>query len=196
MSDSDWIVTRSGIEFDLLNPTPAMVRIEDIAHALGNLCRFNGHTSAFYSVAQHSVIVAGAVPPDERLEALLHDASEAYIGDMVRPLKRRDHFYQETEKRIMAVIAEKFGLKPMSPRIKWADERALATERRDLIAPTTRPWGTLEDSATPFDQVIKPYPPDLAIAYFLEAYGLIKASCFLEANGLIAAIDAIQEATQ
>lgn len=82
-----WILTQSGQQFDLLRPTASMIKPVDIAHALSRLCRFNGHTRAHYSVAQHSLIVASLVPVEHQLVALLHDAPEAYIGDMTRPLK-------------------------------------------------------------------------------------------------------------
>ena len=80
-----WILTWSGKRFDLFEPTPEMIDPRDIAQALGTIARFNGHTKEHYTVAQHSVIVANLVPPEHQLAALLHDATEAYIGDMVRP---------------------------------------------------------------------------------------------------------------
>ena len=67
-----WILTQSGQQFDLLRPTAAMIKPVDIAHALSRLCRFNGHTRAHYSVAQHSLIVASLVPAEQQLAALLH----------------------------------------------------------------------------------------------------------------------------
>jgi len=77
----------SGGTFDILNPRAEDVRIEDIAHALSQQCRFTGHTKTFYSVAQHSVLASTLVAAPDELWALLHDASEAYMGDMNRPLK-------------------------------------------------------------------------------------------------------------
>ncbi len=85
MSDvrrGDWIQVRSGRKFHPLDPRPEDVDINDIAHALSNLCRFTGHCTDFYSVAQHSVIASQIVPPASALAALLHDASEAYMGDI------------------------------------------------------------------------------------------------------------------
>ncbi|MEM4379972.1 MAG: hypothetical protein QXL01_04720, partial [Thermoplasmatales archaeon] len=81
-----WIETYSGKKFDYL--AQSELDIEDIAHALSNLCRFNGHTRVFYSVAEHSVNVSSMVPPELKIAALLHDAAEAYIGDVPSPLKQ------------------------------------------------------------------------------------------------------------
>ncbi|WP_407605347.1 NAD(P)-binding domain-containing protein, partial [Pseudomonas aeruginosa] len=87
MITTDYVSTFSGNRFYPLRPHIDKVAIEDIAHGLAYQCRFNGQTQVFYSIAQHSLIVASLVPPPLRLAALLHDAAEAYLGDMVKPLK-------------------------------------------------------------------------------------------------------------
>lgn len=139
------IQTFSGIYFNLLNPCPEDVRIDDIAHALANLCRFGGHTRRFYSVAQHSLLVAELVPPGLAFQALLHDAAEAYCGDMVSPLKMCVPGYVTIQKRIEAAIAERFNIPAELPdEIKRADLVALATERRDLMPWCERPWQCLD----------------------------------------------------
>lgn len=139
------IQTHSGIYFDLLNPSPEDVRIEDIAHALSNLCRFGGHTRTFYSVAQHSCLVAALVPDPLKLHALLHDAAEAYCGDMVSPLKMCIPGFSTIEKRIQAAICERFNLPLELPsEIKRADLVALATERRDLMPDCPHKWDCLD----------------------------------------------------
>lgn len=125
-----WILTQSGQQFDLLRPTASMIKPVDIAHALSRLCRFNGHTRAHYSVAQHSLIVASLVPPEHQLVALLHGATEAYIGDMTRPLKAVMPEYQYVENQIWLAVCERFDLPSC---VKQADMVALATERRDLM---------------------------------------------------------------
>ena len=107
------IETYSGKWFDILNPQPEMIDIESIAHATSMVCRFSGHTRHHYSVAQHSWLGSYLVPRENALEFLLHDASEAYIGDMSRPLKHcteAGKHYREVEARITAVIREVFGL--------------------------------------------------------------------------------------
>ena len=101
--------TATGAEIHLLHPKPEMFIIEDIAGTLSKICRFGGHVSAFYSVAQHSVIMAAMAPQAIKKEALFHDASEAYLGDVIKPLKvilgRR---YENLEKAFTAAISKKF----------------------------------------------------------------------------------------
>ncbi len=93
----DYIATYTGKQFYPLDPRPEDVCLEDIAHSLSNLCRFTGHTDTdrFYSVAQHSVICSTIVAPEAALLALLHDAAEAYLGDISRPLKRDLYVFTE-----------------------------------------------------------------------------------------------------
>jgi len=139
------IQTQSGIYFNLLNPRPEDVRIEDIAHALANLCRFGGHTRRFYSVAQHSLLVSELAPPALAFQALLHDAAEAYCGDVISPLKMCVPGYVTIQKRIEAAIAERFNIPAELPaEIKRADLVALATERRDLMPWCEQPWQCLD----------------------------------------------------
>lgn len=171
-----WILTASGVRFELFWPMPDMVLIEDIAHALANVCRFGGHTRKFYSVAQHSILVSYHVPPEDALTALLHDATEAYIGDMVRPLKREMHAYKQVEDRLWSAIRGRFGLGDITPAIKEADERALQTERRDLMVPSAHAWVNDEQRAVPFDAPIIPMSPDEAKAAFLERFTELMAA--------------------
>ncbi len=136
-----WIQTYTGKKFDLLNPSPEMINIRDIAHALSQICRFGGHTQSFYSVAQHSLIVSECVQPWDALWALLHDGCEAYCQDLCRPLKNMLPVYGHIERRIQMVVATRFGLIGRDPneflrtreRVQFWDDTALATEARDLM---------------------------------------------------------------
>lgn len=161
------IETFSGGMIDPLNPTPGAICIEDIAHALSNVCRFTGHTKRFYSVAQHSIIVASILPAPLKLWGLLHDASEAYIADVARPVKRRMPEYIANEKRLMQCICAKFDLEwPTPNEVDEADLRALATERRDLMPGNEPPWVPLD--VEPLENEIVPWPACIAELRFLE----------------------------
>src|SRR5579885_2784587 len=87
MRHGDWIQTYCGVAFYPLDPRPEEILIEDIAHALSMLCRFTGHVKRFYSVAQHCVYVSHRCDPKDALWGLLHDAAEAYLNDISRPVK-------------------------------------------------------------------------------------------------------------
>lgn len=135
-----YLITHTGRRFDLRMPRASEVDIEDIAHSLAHLCRFNGHTRDFYSVAQHSFFVSGVVPPEHALVGLLHDATEAYVGDLISPIKRMVPRYQRLEAEVWTAIAARFGLSLALPReVAEADELLLATEIRDLLTPCIAP---------------------------------------------------------
>lgn len=141
-----WIVTRSGKEFDLLDPQPDMIEIQDIAHSLSRIERFNGHTigNKTVNVALHSLMVAYDVHPGLRMSGLLHDAHEAYIGDISTPVKKMlGHELKNMEYRIQAAIAEKFNydMELGAYEIKKSDIRVLRYERDNFMKPGVRPWG-------------------------------------------------------
>lgn len=153
----DWMQTFSGGQFWPLDPRPSDIHLVDIANALARICRFGGHvTVPHYSVAQHSVLVVSIVdrqrsvtPSALRRAALLHDAAEAYVGDVIRPLKHGGGPFDTdemkmAEKRIEWAIGERFGvdLVNLPQSVKDADNIALATERRDVMAPGPY-WGGL-----------------------------------------------------
>jgi uncharacterized protein len=142
----DWMQTFTGRAFWPLDPQPADIDIKDIAHALSMLCRYGGHTSKFYSVAEHCVLMSRAVEPENALWALLHDATEAYMGDMVRPLKRSMPMYAKAENDLMLVICVRFGLPWGCPtKVKEADNRILVNERTALMTAPPLPWAEVED---------------------------------------------------
>jgi hypothetical protein len=165
---SPTILTRCGISFNLVEPTPEMIEIGDIAHALANLCRFTGHTKSFYSVAEHCVRASREVPAAFALEALLHDATEAYLGDVSSPLKALLPDYQAIEHRLDAVIRQRFGLPAkMSPEVKRADLAMLATERTCLMPSTAEVWTQLQD-ITPAPLIDYTWTPREARQQFLS----------------------------
>lgn len=153
-----WLQTYSGMKFTPLNPKVEQIDIIDIAHALSHLCRFGGHIRSFYSVAEHSVRCCWETSPEFRLAALLHDASEAYLVDVPRPIKRYLGNYVELEAQIQRVVGEKFGIDPelfSHPEIKRVDNLLLVTEARDLLGVNARTeWGydfdPLPISITPY----------------------------------------------
>lgn len=170
----DWIQTYTGLVMYPLDARPAEICIEDIAHALSNLCRFTGHCRTFYSVAEHSVRVSHIVPEVDALWGLLHDATEAYLADMSRPMKRYAEFgipYRAAEERLMAVIAARFGLKGSMPEsVKRADTVLLMTEKRDLMYGCNKPW---EDTAEPLAETIVANDSTEAELWFLEQFAIL-----------------------
>jgi hypothetical protein len=152
------ILTHTGKRFDLFEPDADMIDPRDISHSLAHLCRFNGHTREFYSVAQHSCIVADLVPEEHKLAALLHDATEAYLGDMTRPLKQWMHAYQDFEDRTWRRVCERFDIPSELPAcVQQADLIALATERRDLMPTDPAIWDCLI-GIEPMAESIRPWP--------------------------------------
>lgn len=158
-----------GNRFYPMTPKIEDFNIEDIAHALFNVCRFNGHCKEFYSVAQHSIYVSNC-SPNNRLYGLIHDASEAYIGDMTTAIKKSGLIpaYMNLEEVIMGLICNKFGLKSEMPEeVKIADRRVLYTEARDLFDPTTLSWIVREEM---YSWKVRPLSPKAAKKAFLETY--------------------------
>lgn len=154
VADARWIPTVTGKQFNLLEPRADQVCLFDIGLALARIPRFGGHTRQPYSVAQHSVHVSRLVPQPLALAGLLHDASEAYVQDLVRPLKQLLPGYKAIEARIQAAIGERFGIETFDlPEIKLADERAVATEIRDLLIGPANEWRPLP---APDPRTIKP----------------------------------------
>lgn len=174
MMTTDYVSTFSGNRFYPLRPHIDRVAIEDIAHGLAYQCRFNGQTREFYSIAQHSLIVASLVPPPLRLAALLHDAAEAYLGDMVKPLKVLLPEFAALEDQVTAIIAATFGIDftDYAP-IKHADLIALATEKRDLMPHSAERWAYL-DGITPLASIIKAMGPQEAKQCFLDEFALLR----------------------
>jgi len=202
LGKNEWFITYTGRQVWVLHPKQEDIELRDIGHALGHICRFGGHTRDFYSVAQHSYHVqqiiaqrfsrevvaqiqeAGTkIGPDpfpwrvatkkELRTALMHDSTEAYLGDVIRPLKVCLPIYRYIESIWWDVIRTRWGLCERIPTlIKYADEIAFLTERRDLIHPhhAARPWK--EDSHSrvqPDARRIIPLEPKQAESVFMSA---------------------------
>lgn len=170
-----WICTAHGRRFWPLDPRPEEVDIVEIAHALANLCRFAGHCRSFYSVAQHSVLCQELAKCrewslDVQKAALLHDAAEAYVVDLPRPLKLKLPDYVRIEERVQAVIREALHVPwdaEIAKQVKELDNIALATEKRDLMSKDSPPWGELPE---PDIAVIQPQAPDVAGLIFRRRF--------------------------
>lgn len=183
-----YITTFSGAQFMLASPMPEMVQLEDIAHALSMICHFGGHTAQFFSVAQHSVLVAKAA----RIRgfdrefckwALMHDAPEAYLGDVTRPLKVLLPYYRTLEEGVMEAIAQKFGLVTMRDdsfaELKKIDDSILKLEAKMLMN-----RAVLHDGrGNPYD--LPDPPPDIPVAFISPMNNQVAKSTFLREYEII-----------
>ena len=171
-----WIETFSGVKFNPLKPRVEDVRLVDIAHSLSQQCRYNGHTHSFYSVAEHSVVLteyalAQGRSVREAMTVLLHDASEAYVGDMVRPLKPFMGNFVDVENQIQRVICEKFDLiHPFPDWLKQIDKRILMDERAQIMLPSGHDWDL---DAQPLGVTIRGLMPSRASDEFERLFDLL-----------------------
>jgi uncharacterized protein len=182
----------SGRRLDLLDPSPLDIEIEDIAHGLSREARWNGQTSGAwaFSVAQHCLLVedlAGQLKPRLaarwRLAALLHDAAEYVIGDLITPFKAAVGLdYKAFETKLMSAVHIRFGLPPVLPEdpaalIHRADRMAAYLEAVELAgfsaAEARRIFGRPPRAP---DVRLNPWPPDLAKTRYLERFQLILKS--------------------
>jgi 5'-deoxynucleotidase YfbR-like HD superfamily hydrolase len=174
---TDWIQTFTGRQFFPLEPRAEDIDILDIAHALSNLCRYGGHVEQFYSVAQHCYLVSKTVPYEFALYGLLHDASEAYLIDVPRPIKHGAgmELYRAAEKNLESLIYTVFGLGPEQPEcVKTADNQLLRTEQRDLMKPAPAAWKDYRVGA--LEMKISPWTPHTAEVMYMRRYSeLMKA---------------------
>ena len=173
-----WTQTFTGKKFDIFNPDPAAICIEDIAHHLSQINRFNGGTPFPYSVAQHSIMVSRLCPAGHELAGLLHDAAEAYIGDWPGPWKEEVHIgcidILEIEKGVNDVICRAIGCRLLdydfnNEFVCRADKSALATERRDLM-PGEHVWPSDDDQVEPDPWPIREHTAIEAEFVFLNRF--------------------------
>ena len=168
----DWIQTWSGGLFYPLDPQPEEIHIEDIAHALSLICRFNGHCDRFYSVGQHSIIIACLASPENALWGLLHDAAECYVADMPRPVKRCIPGYKEMEAGVELAVAQKFGLPEIMPtEIKELDHAMLALEAQSIMKTPPTDW-YLPFPAPEGVNLKNSWSPEDTESVFMTAFGL------------------------
>ena len=176
-----YLQTVSGRFVNPFDPDPSQLDIGDITRALAKTCRFGGHCRSFYSVAQHSVIVSELVEqrsgdPEDVFAALMHDAAEAYLGDMPHPLKHRSALgeaFKAAERHLEQALQTRFNIKPDVPEIKRADRALLATERRAFSAEDWH-WPELE-GVEPLELELTAWPPDEAARIFAERYAELDA---------------------
>lgn len=140
----DWMQTYTGKRFYPLDPRAEDIDIRDIAHSLSLLCRYAGHVNRFYSVAEHCILMSQAVSPENALAALLHDATEAYVVDVPRPLKLHLPDYRRIERQVWLAICGAFDLDIDLPHeVHQADTRILLNETAVLM-PRIDGWGDVE----------------------------------------------------
>lgn len=187
----DWIETYSGITFYPLDPRPDDIFINDIAHSLSLLCRFNGHCRAFYSVGIHSILCAmeaatRELPVRTQLKALLHDSSEAYLADIPKPIKPYLTGYEKIEDHLQAMIYQQYGLDPSDKEeykiIKDIDFHILRIEAELLMPSKGRMWAEsmhLEsidisrDTYNLFQGLLDTKPSEIKKAFLKNFYKLI-----------------------
>lgn len=165
--------TYSGKDFNFSDPKIEEISIVDISHALSRIARYSGHLEGFYSVAQHSVYVSRLSPPDWRLQGLLHDASEAYTGDLITPLTQAVPQLRELKNKIEDLVARKFDIPwPESPEVKRVDKKMLYTEIFWIGNPVWREQYIPYENGYPdiYDIKIETWEPDLAKYIFIAEF--------------------------
>lgn len=167
-----WMQTHNGIAVDLLNPKPEHILLEDIGHALARLARFNGHLRQTYTVAEHCIHVASLLPPQLKIYGLLHDATEAYMGDLITPIKDMCPEFRRIESVLEDAIYAAFNLPPLGPgdkyQLKKADRTMLFAEKRTLMQ--FPDWHKYDgEDAQPF-QYIKFWPKGIRVQAIKNRY--------------------------
>lgn len=165
----DWIQTYTGRKYFPIAPSAEDVDIVDISHSLSMQCRYAGHCKMFYSVAEHSVLVSYLVPPEHALTALMHDATEAYLVDVPRPVKRQLPNYKEIEQLNWLAVAARFDLPTEIPQcVHDADTNILYAERNALMTVPPAPWAN--EDVVPPDVEIQGWLPAEACRRFTQRY--------------------------
>lgn len=180
-SPGPYLQTVSGRWVNPFDPDPEQIELADIARALANQCRFGGHCRTFYSVAQHCVLVSELIEADggsieDALAALMHDAAEAYLGDLPHPIKHRSQLgaaFIEAEQPLERVIRGRFSIADPSAAVKRIDRALLATERRVFSAERWH-WPELS-GVVPLDLELQAWSPNEAAEAFLRRFEALDA---------------------
>lgn len=173
----DWMQTYTGKQFWPLDPHPNDFDERDIAHALGMTCRYGGHSRHFYSVAEHCWLMSQHVSPEAQLLALMHDAAEAYVGDMVRPLEQNMPEFKDAELGILEAMWEwlcdlgvNVGYTPeVDYEVNDADNRILLDEKQYLMPNSPEPWFQ-EGHYEPLGISLMCLEPQVAEGYWLDRF--------------------------
>ena len=166
----DWFQTYTGLKFYPMDPKCEEINVIDISHSLGMLCRYNGHSLTFYSVAEHCVHVSNMFNDNNELAlyGLLHDAAEAYTSDIPRPLKPYINNVKDIEQTIEKEIFKKFGLGPTIPKeIHDVDNRILNDERKQVMKFTYESWNI---DPIPLGIEIFSWSPEVATKKYLDRF--------------------------
>lgn len=168
----DWMQLYSGKQFWPMDPRADEIEIEDIAHSLSMQCRYAGHCIRFYSVAEHSVLLArfflDCGQPETAMWALLHDASEAYLVDVPRPVKPFLPGYKEAEAKVMEAVCERFGLPLEMPREVHDADSAIIGNERENMRPCVAEWYATGEPLAGVELFY--WTPEKVEAAFLSAY--------------------------
>jgi uncharacterized protein len=171
-SVSGIVCTHTGKVLDVLNPHIADIDIVDIAHALAYQCRYGGRCERYYSIAEHCVLMADYdFLPGRPLAKLLHDASEAYVGDVVRGIKVLLPVYQEIEQEFHRLIGIKYGVAPEEfATVKEADNIMLMSEARDIMSKSFSNFLECIDERPDERIMVKCYPPAVAEFFYMKKF--------------------------
>ncbi|RUV05228.1 hypothetical protein EOB36_00705 [Mesorhizobium sp. M6A.T.Cr.TU.017.01.1.1] len=169
------IMLRSGAILDFLDPWSSEFTIDDIAHGLSLICRYSGQCDRFYSVAEHCVHVS-EVAKDHAYAALMHDAAEAFVGDVTRPLKQLLPAYKAIESDVEIAICNRFYVPyPIPDAVKKADLRVLAAEQAQIMPAGADGWAQAA-GVIPAEITVKSYPPSEAKAIFLQRFERLRGA--------------------
>jgi len=164
----DWMHTYTGRKFYPLDPREDEINIIDIAHALSMNCRYNGHTKKFYSVAEHCVLMTDYLPQELKLAGLLHDSAEAYMSDLIHPIKKNMPKFYEIENRLLNRIYQRYNIEIIEDEwdfVKQIDFDIAGDEKEQAMNnPNNIEW---EIIGVGLGAKLKFWSPELAKVHFL-----------------------------